>query len=70
MKRQVIDRKNYLWDFPGGPVVMTSPCNVAGVGVIPGWGAKILYTLWPKNKNIQQQQQKHRSSLVTDSIKT
>ena len=70
MKRQVTDRKNCLWDFPGSPVVTTSPCSEGGAGLIPGWGAKILYTLWPKNQNIQQQQKKTRSNLVTDSIKT
>ena len=25
-------------DFPGGPVVKTSPSNAEGVGPIPGWG--------------------------------
>ena len=27
-------------DFPGSPVVKTSPSKAGGVGVIPGWGAK------------------------------
>ena len=30
-----------LRDFPGGPVVKTSPSNARGVGSIPGRGAKI-----------------------------
>ena len=25
-------------DFPGGPVVKTSPSNAEGPGSIPGWG--------------------------------
>ena len=28
-------------DFPGSPVVKTSPSNAGGAGSIPGWGAKI-----------------------------
>ena len=30
-----------LWDFPGDPVVKTWPPKAGGVGLIPGWGAKI-----------------------------
>ena len=26
----------------GGPVVKNPPCNAAGVGLIPGWGAETL----------------------------
>ena len=33
---------------PGGPVVKTLPSNAGGVGLIPGWGAKIPHALWPK----------------------
>ena len=36
-------------EFPGGPVVKTSLSNVAGKGLIPGWGVKILHASWPKN---------------------
>lgn len=28
-----------MWDFPGGPVVGSLPCNAGAVGSIPGWGA-------------------------------
>ena len=44
------------WDFPGGPVVKTSPSNVGGVGLIPGQGAKIPHASQPKTKNIKQKQ--------------
>ena len=27
--------------FPGGPWVKTSPSNAGGMGLIPGWGAKM-----------------------------
>ena len=35
-------------DFPGGPVLMTSPPNARGAGSIPGQGAKIPHASWPK----------------------
>ena len=28
-------------DFPGGPVVATSPSSAEGASSIPGWGAKM-----------------------------
>ena len=35
-------------DFPGGPVVKTSPSDAGGVGSISGQGAKIPHASWPK----------------------
>ena len=35
-------------DFPGGPLVKTSPSNAGGVGSIPGRGTKIPYDSGPK----------------------
>ena len=43
-------------DFPGGPVVKTSPSNAGGAGSIPGWGAKIPHALRPKKQNTKQKQ--------------
>ena len=43
-------------DFPGSPVVETLPSKAEDVGLIPGWGAKILHALWPKNQNTEQKQ--------------
>ena len=40
-----------MWDFPGGPVVKTSPSNAGDVGSIPGWGPKIPHASPPKNQN-------------------
>ena len=40
--------KNKGRDFPGGPVVNTSPSSAGHVGSIPGRGAKIPHALWPK----------------------
>ena len=51
-------------DFPGGPVVKTSPSNAGGEGSIPLWGAKIFHASWPKNQDIK------RSNVLTNSIKT
>ena len=44
------------WDFPGSPVVGTSPSTAGGEGSIPGRGAKIPHALGPKNQNIKQKQ--------------
>ena len=38
------------WDFPSSPMVKTSPSNTGGTSSVPGLGAKILYTSWPKHK--------------------
>ena len=35
------------WDFPGSPVVKTSPSNAGDVGS-PGQGDKIPHASWPK----------------------
>ena len=51
---------NNCRDFPGSPVVKTSPSNSGGVGLIPDQAAKIPLGARPKNQ----------SSVVTDSIKT
>ena len=45
-----------MWDFPGGPVVNTSPFSATGVGLISGQEAKIPHASWPKNQNIKQKQ--------------
>ena len=41
-------------DFPGGPVVKTSPSTAGGMGSITGVGAKISHASWLKNQNIKQ----------------
>ena len=43
-------------DFPGGPVVKTSPSNAGGVGSIPGRGAKFPHASQPKKRIIKQKQ--------------
>ena len=48
--------RNYIRDFPGGPVVKTSSSNARGEGSIPGWGARIPHASRPKNQNIKQKQ--------------
>ena len=41
--------KQITRDFPGGPVVKTSPSNAGGAGLIPGRGAKVPHVSRPKN---------------------
>ena len=66
MKQRCV--KNLLWrDFPGGPVVKTSPSIAEGTGSIPGRGAKMPQTSRPKKKKENPRKQKH---IVTNSIKT
>ena len=43
-------------DFPGGPVVKTSPSNAGVAGSISGQGAKIPHAPRPKNQNVKQKQ--------------
>ena len=35
----------FLWDFPGGPVVMNLPSNVGDAGSVPGQGAKFPHAM-------------------------
>ena len=39
-----------LRDFPGGPVVKTSPSKAGGAGSNPGWEGKLPHASWPKSK--------------------
>ena len=48
-------------DFPGGPVVRTSPSSAEGAGLIPTRGVKIPHALGPKNQNIRIRLQCGRS---------
>ena len=55
------DRKEMLKmvtvrDFPGGPVVRTSPSNAGGAGSLPGRGAEIPHASGPKNQKLKQKQ--------------
>ena len=43
-------------DFPGGPVVGTSPSTVGGLGYIPGLGAGLSHALQPKSQGIEGKQ--------------
>ena len=45
-----------IFYFHGCPVVKTLPSSAESVGLIPGWGAKILHASWPKKQNINQEQ--------------
>ena len=43
-------------DFPGGPVIKTSPPNTEDVSSIPGQGTKIPHASQSKNQNIKKKQ--------------
>ena len=49
--------KNIGRDFPGGPVVKTSPSNAGGAGSIPGRGTEIPHASGPKH-------QKHKTETI------
>ena len=38
-------------------MVETLPSNTEDAGMIPGWGAKLPYALWPKNQQKVKQKQ-------------
>ena len=60
-KKKKRKKNKNIWDFPGGPLVKTSPSN-AGAGSIPGQGTKIPKALQPENWN--------ENNIVTNAIKT
>ena len=43
-------------EFPGGPVVKTSPSNARVTVSVPSQGAKIPHAFWPKIQNIEKKQ--------------
>ena len=47
-RMEITQSKEQTGDFPGGPVVKTSPSKAGGVYSIPGRGAKIPNASWPK----------------------
>ena len=54
--------KLQMRDFPGGPLVKTSPSNAGAVGSIPGRGAEIPHASWPeKNK-------KHKTEAICNKF--
>ena len=50
LKRNFTQKAIY-GDFPGSPVVKTSPSNARDAGSILSYGAKIPHASWPKKKN-------------------
>ena len=51
------DIKTKLWDFPGSPVVRTSPSSAGDSGSVPGQGTKIPNASWSKTQNMKQPKQ-------------
>ena len=54
--------KEPYWDFPGDPVIKTSPSNARDSGLIPGQGAKILHAFQPKYR-------KHKTTAILQQRK-
>ena len=54
-RNQSFKKKN-IGDFPGSPVVKTSPSNERVAGLIPTQGTKIPHASGPKNQNIKHKQ--------------
>ena len=44
-------------DFPGGPMVKTSPSKAAVASLIPDQGAKISHASWPKSQTKTKQKE-------------
>ena len=70
-----ITGKELFWDFPGHPMVKTSPSNAEVVGLIPGWEL-ISHMPCGKNNNNNNNKKKknpnikNRNNIVTSSKKT
>ena len=66
--------KNYnkfkMWDFPGCPMVKTSPSNAGGMGLIPGQGAGIPHASRLKDQNIEQKQYYNKVNKDFKNLKT
>ena len=56
-------------DFPGGPLVKTSPSKAGGLGWIPGQGAGIPHASWPKNQKVKQKQYRNKINKDLKKIK-
>ena len=59
-----LQSKHIIGNFPGSPMVKTSPSNGGGTGSIPAWRAKMPPASRPKSQNRRQRQ------YLTNSIKT
>ena len=60
LKQSMTIFKTFVWDFPSGPVVGTSPSNAGGEGSIPGQGAKTPHAS-PKHKTQKQTRGKKKT---------
>ena len=70
-----ITGKELFWDFPGHPMVKTSPSNAEVVGLIPGWELRshmpcVKKKKKKKPKTTKNPNIKNRNNIVTSSKKT
>ena len=64
---RVLDIAKNHRDFPGNPVVKTSPSNKGNAGSIPGCRSKIPHASWPKKKK-KKKKKLNRSNIIRNSI--
>ena len=64
-EREGNTQKCLMRDYPGGPLIKTSPSKAGGASSIPDQKAKIPHASGPKSTK-----GKNRSNIVTNSIKT
>ena len=63
-----IYRKEWTWDFPGGPVVKTLPSTAGGAGSIPGWGTKIPHATQSGQKKEKKKEKRKKSGHLEDQF--
>lgn len=52
----LLHQRTRLGDFPGGPVVATSPSNPGYLGLIPSRGARIPQASWTESQDMKEKQ--------------
>ena len=60
-------RSQTCWDFPGGPVVKTSPSNAGDEGSIPGWGAKMPHSM-QRGQEVKKKRRRKRIPLELSEL--
>ena len=51
----LLKNKRLRGDFPGCPIVKTSPSDAGGAGLVPGWEAETPHASQQKKKKKQEQ---------------
>ena len=62
-------KKNYIRDFPAGPVVGILPSNTMGEGSISSLGARIPHVSWPRHEGIKEKKKRQCCSKFNGDFK-